>query len=101
METYRADADAMTAVAGGLDEAAEQARAAADVLAGDWYGPGADGYGPGGLAEAVGELTGVWQGRLTSVFVEVSTAAGHVRSARDAYLDADSTVAARLDREGG
>jgi uncharacterized protein YukE len=96
MDTYRVDPDAMTAVAGDLDEAAEQARAAAEALAGGRD----DGYGPGGLAEAVGELTGVWQGRLSGVYRDVTSAAAGVRSARDAYLDADSSAAAELDRGG-
>ena len=95
-DQYRADADAMTALAGGLDLAADQVRAAAELLA-----AGADdGLGPGGLAEAVGELTGVWQGRLQSVQSDVAATALDVRSARDAYLDADASVSGELNRGG-
>ena len=96
MDTYRLDPDAMTAVAGGLDEAAEQARAAAEALSDGWDAE----FGPGGLAEAVGELTGVWEGRLRTVQWEVASAAVEVRSARDTYVDADTSSAAELDRGG-
>jgi uncharacterized protein YukE len=95
-DDYRVDADAMTAVAGGLADAAEQVRGAAEVLGDCWD----DGFGPGGLAEAVGELTGVWQGRLHAVYTDVASAAAQVRSARDAYLDADSSAAGELNRGG-
>lgn len=108
MGTYRADfranADALTALAGDLDEAAGQARAAAEAVAGTAAGAVAGGwdgeYGPDGLAEAVGELTGVWQGRLLGVHRDVATAATQVRAARDAYLDADAAAAAEFERGG-
>ncbi|HET8641233.1 MAG TPA: hypothetical protein VFM37_04810 [Pseudonocardiaceae bacterium] len=112
MGTYRADfranTDALTALAGDLDEAAGQARAAAEAVAGAAAGAAAgavaggwDGeYGPDGLAEAVGELTGVWQGRLLGIHRDVATAATQVRAARDAYLDADAAAAAEFERGG-
>lgn len=93
---YRVDADAMTAAAGRLEEAADEVRAATEILA-DGCG---DDLGPGGVTEAASDLTEAWTARLSAVHVDVASAATSVRAARDGYLDVDESVSAELNRGG-
>jgi hypothetical protein len=95
-DRYRVDADAMTAAAGRLDEAAEDVRAAAELLA---EGAGDD-LGPGGVTEEAGGLTEAWTARLSAVHEQVASGAAGVRAARDAYLDVDDVVTGELNRGG-
>ncbi|ONI90185.1 hypothetical protein ALI22I_12715 [Saccharothrix sp. ALI-22-I] len=79
---YRVDPDALTAFAGRLDEAADEARAAASTL----EEPVGD-LGPEGVTEAVEQLVAGWARTLRGV--ELDAVADELRSAGDTYRQAD------------
>lgn len=95
-DKYRVDVDAMTAVAGRLDDAADEVMAATEILA---EGAGED-LGPGGVTEEAGALTESWTARLSAVHADLAAGAAGVLAARDSYLDVDEAAAAELNRGG-
>ena len=93
---YRVDLPAMAVAAGRLDEAADEVRAAAGVVA---ETAGGD-LGPGGLAAALSAVTDGWAARLVAAQEAMAATAAGVRAAADTYAEADDAGADGL-RHGG
>lgn len=94
MNGYHVDPAELSATAVRLSEAAQDVHTAATDLS---EGAGGD-LGPGGVSEAVDDLTRAWATKIRLVHDDLMAVARDLRTTRDVYADGEGYVADRLRR---